>query len=78
MRREKAYYVVSCRVGEADKWQPSGWWEFHSGPNYRYAKKMCEQAKKSYAHWPRLGIRLQKWVRPRGPGAIGWMSERRP
>lgn len=40
--------------------------------------KMCKQAQKAYAHWPRLAVRMQKWVRPSGTGVIGWMSERRP
>lgn len=78
MRREKAYWVVDCRVGEAKAWQ-GGWFQFHAGPNRRLARKACEQAKKSYAHWARLTVRMRKWVRPSGVGqTIGWMSERRP
>ena len=78
MRREKAYYVVDCRVGDYREWI-RGWFQFHAGPNRRYAKKMFEQAKSVYAHHPRLSVRMRKWVRPSGAGTThGWMSERQP
>lgn len=77
MRREKAYYVVECRVGSAAKWE-GGWFQFHAGPSLRYARHQFAQAKLAYAHWPRLSIRMRKWVRPSGVGAHGWMSERTP
>ncbi len=77
VNREKAYYVVDCRVGLEAKWD-RGWFQFHSGPNLRYAQKMKATALRAYAHWPRLTVRLRKWVRPNTRGTIGWMSERRP
>lgn len=77
MMREKSYWVVDCRVGDADRWD-GGWFQFHAGSNRRYARKMFAQAKLSYSHWARLSIRLRRWVRPTGTGVHGWMSERRP
>lgn len=77
MKSEKSYYVVDCRVGGPTAWQ-GGWFQFHAGPNRRYARKMCEQAKLIYEHWDRLSVRLRRWVRPSGVGTHGWMSERRP
>ncbi len=76
VNREPKLYEVTARVGDA-KWQRS-WFQYHVGGNRRTARKMVDQAKKAYAHWPRLAVRLRVWVRPARAGTHGWMTVRQP
>lgn len=59
------------------------WFQFHSGRNLSYARKMFKQARVAYDHHPTLSVRLLRWVRPNGAERLsgmttGLMYEKRP